>query len=450
MKNIMLKKQIEHLNQPEPYLEIRGGNSLVGEVNISGAKNATLPAIVAACLSSEEVILRNVPIELNDVKLMINLLEIGGAKFEINSEKKILKCSGEKWKGGFLDPNLAGKIRHSLLLLGLAANRKTELFLPMPGGCDLGNRKHDMHVSALRSLGNYVFEAEGIKIKPGNPVEFVNIDFYYPTFGGTLNAIFASVCNKSSKIIINNAARNPEVIDVIKLLNQMGANITWQDENTLLIIGVEKLKGADFSIMPDRIIGATVIAATAITKGNVTIKDFDSGLLKTEIEVWEKAGVKFDKNNNNLNIKGPNEMLNPTNIVTRAYPGFHTDIQPLHTLMMSFANGESQIRETILDGRFKYCKELNKMGADITIENGEFYCVNGAKGQIARVKGVKRLRGAEVKATDIRGGAAVAVAGLVADGITIVTNLYQLERGYENFVELFNSLGADIKKISNN
>lgn len=433
----------------EPYLEIKGGNPLNGEVFISGAKNAALPAIVAACLSDDEVLLENVPLELNDVKLLIRLLKDTGAIIKENHKNKTLLCSGRNWKGGSLDSAIAGKIRHSLLLLGLAAKWKNNLYLPMPGGCDLGNRKHDMHVSALRSLGNTVIEEEGIRLKPGVTNENVNIDFYYPTFGGTLNAIFASVCLDGVNVTIKKAARNPEVIDVIKLLNQMGANIVWKDERTLLIEGVEKLKGTNYSVMPDRIIGATIIAATVVTKGNVTIKNFDSDLLKREIEVWKKAGVRFEKIDNDLNIKCLNETLKPTNIETKAYPGFHTDIQPLHTLMMSLADGESLVKETILDGRFKYCKELNKMGANILVEDGDFYCVNGAKGQIAKINGVKKLYAAEVKATDIRGGAAVAVAGLAAEGTTKVTNIYQLERGYGNFVEVFNSLGGDIKRISN-
>lgn len=445
---ISLKSQENIEGISEPFLEINGGKSLRGAVEISGAKNSALPAIVAACLSKETVTLRNVPLELNDVKLIINLLRSMGANIEVDSENKILVCSGENWKGGSLDPNVAGKIRHSLLLLGLAANWKTNLFLPMPGGCDLGNRKHDMHISALRSLGNTVVEEEGILIKPGTASEKVTIDFYYPTFGGTLNAIFASV-RSNSTTIINNAARNPEVLDVISLLNKMGANITWIEERCLKIKGVANLKGTNYSVMPDRIIAATVIAATAVTDGEVCLKNFNSNLLTTEINVWKEAGLLIEQNGKDLYIKRKNEKLNATNIETRAYPGFHTDIQPLHTLMMTTASGESFIKETILDGRFKYCSELVKMGANITVIEGDFYCVNGAKGQIAKVNGVDKLYSAEVKATDIRGGAAVAVAGLAAEGITRVTNIYQLERGYGNFVEVFNSLGADIKRISN-
>src|SRR5690606_31249896 len=174
-------------------------------------------------------------------------------------------CCGTNWNGGVLDSDIAGKIRHSLLLLGLSANRKTKLFLPMPGGCDLGNRKHDMHVTALQSLGNTVIEDEGILLKPDRSNENITIEFYYPTFGGTLNALFASVSLEGSVITIKNAARNPEVLDVIDLLNKMGADITWVDSRTLTINGVKKLKGTKHSVMPDRIIAATVIAATAVT-----------------------------------------------------------------------------------------------------------------------------------------------------------------------------------------
>lgn len=444
--NLLNDKEISIIT--EPHLEINGGNPLKGEVEITGAKNAALPAIVAACLSEEVVTLRNVPLELNDVKLIIKLLIDMGAYVSIDEKNKTLSCSGANWKGGSLDPDIAGKIRHSLLLLGLSASWKTNLFLPMPGGCDLGNRKHDMHISALRSLGNKVVEEEGLLLESGNFNNNVTIDFYYPTFGGTLNAIFSSVRLDDCNITINNAARNPEVLDVINLLNQMGADIKWTDKSTLVIKGVKKLHGINFSVMPDRIVAATVIAAAVVTNGNVYLKNFNRDLLTSEIEVWEKAGISFVQDNNGLSIKRSRKGLIAVDIETKAYPGFHTDIQPLHTLMMSLAGGESKVKETILDGRFKYCDELVKMGADIKVEQGDFYCVNGAKGQIARIKGVEKLNSAEVKATDIRGGAAVAVAGLAAKGTTRITNLYQLERGYGNFVEVFTSLGADINRIS--
>ncbi|WP_144560131.1 UDP-N-acetylglucosamine 1-carboxyvinyltransferase [Shouchella miscanthi] len=430
-----------------PYLEIEGGFPLEGKVQIPGAKNAALPAIVAACLSKDTVVLHNVPVNLNDMKLLIQLLRDGGASVIYNKLDDTLVCNGSNWNGGELDSDICSKIRHSLLLLGLSSSWKKEIFIPMPGGCDLGNRKHDMHIDALTALGDGISEEDGIKLYPGNCSKELSIEFYYPTFGGTLNAIFSSVTKNNSQITIHNAAKNPEVIDVIELLKKMGANIEWTGEKTLRIIGVSDLKGTDHLVMPDRIIGATVIAATAITNGNVLLENFDRDLLFSEIEVWTKSNIKFSQEDNGLRIQAKKNDLKPSDITTRAYPGFHTDIQPLHTLLMTFAKGNSKIKETILDGRFKYCNELNKMGAKISVEDGDFICVNGAQGQIAKVDGVNELEGTLVKATDIRGGAAVAVAALAAKGITTVTNIYQLERGYDNFVEMYNSLGAKVKRV---
>ena len=430
----------------EPYLEITGGKPLEGTVEIEGAKNASLPAIVAACLSAEPVLLKNVPTQLNDVKQITQLLIDMGVDVKIDHEKKTIQCKGRNWTGGQLNGEIAGKIRHSLLLIGLSVAWKKDIFLPMPGGCDLGNRKHDMHVDAMKALNNQVTENEGIEIIYKEASDKTIIDFYYPTFGGTFNALFASVKQFGKTVQINNAARNPEVIDVIEMLTKMGAKINWLDETTLQVKGVKELKGITHSIMPDRIIGATVIAATGVTKGNVILRNFKEDLLASEIEVWRKSGLQITQKHNNLHIDG-NVELTPSNVATKAYPGFHTDIQPLHTLLMSTAKGESVVKETILDGRFKYCTELNKMGANIKVVPGDFKCVNGAQGHIAKITGVERLLPAEVKATDIRGGAAVAVAALAAKGTSVITNLYQLERGYGNFVEMFNSLGANITRI---
>ncbi|SDB81054.1 UDP-N-acetylglucosamine 1-carboxyvinyltransferase [Pelagirhabdus alkalitolerans] len=445
MENV-LKDEINNAKTVDPILKINGGASLMGEVEIDGAKNAALPSIVAACLSDDVVKLRNVPTELNDVKQLIKLLIDMGADVMVDENNKEVTCSGSNWHGGQLEGEVAGKIRHSLLLLGLSIAWKKDLELPMPGGCDLGNRKHDMHVDALRSFNNLVEENEGISVQYQPSMDNVTIDFYYPTFGGTLNALFAAVKKEGIHTFIHNAAKNPEVIDVIHLLNKMGAEVNWLDDETLKIVGVNKLNGVNHSVMPDRIIGATVVAATGLTGGKVIIKNFDEKLLTSEIKTWRDSGLTIEQRTNNLFIDGTNK-LKATDITTKAYPGFHTDIQPLHTLLMTTAEGESKIKETILDGRFKYCYELNKMGANISVESSDFKCVNGAQGQIAKVKGVEKLSASYVKATDIRGGAAVAVAALAAEGESVITNLYQLERGYGNFVELFTELGANIKKV---
>jgi len=434
----------EDIRITEPYLEIRGGIPLRGEVRLPGAKNAALPAIVAACLSSEDVVLRNVPTELNDVQLLIRMLRDAGA--DIRASGTTLRCNGSGFRGGALSAQLAGKIRHSLLLLGLAANWRAPLFLPLPGGCAIGSRKHDMHVEALRRMGFSLAESElGLHLAEGGPAQTAEIEFHYPTFGGTLNVLFAAVRSEAT-VVLRGAARNPEVIDVIRLLEAMGARIEWRDERTLAIRGAARLSGAEHTVMSDRIVAATVIAAVGVTKGDAVIGGADASLLEAEIAAWRRAGLGIEALEGGIRARWECP-LRAVDVTTAAYPGFHTDIQPLHAVLMATAAGESVLKETILDGRFAYCAELNKMGARIRVEDGGFRCVNGAPGQVARIRGVERLRGGVVRATDIRGGAAVAVAALGALGVTRVTNLYQLERGYGNFVELFSALGADIARV---
>lgn len=443
-----MNSTVEYKTQ-EPYLKIKGGNPLKGQIEIEGSKNAALPAIIAACMSEETVELKNVPLNLNDIKKLIELLQNNGAEITVDHENNRLTCNGKNWQGGLLDGDLAGSIRASLYLLGLAVHWNKDIQLPIPGGCKLGQRKHDMHIDALKQLNNKVTENQGIELAYNESSEVTEIEFYYPTFGGTLNVLFASVGQKDKKVIIRNAAKNPEIIDVIFMLNNMGANISWEDDRTLTIIGVEKLSPVNHYVMPDRIVGATIITATGATNGQVTLKNFDETLLATEVKTWKKAGLIIEQNNNDLMIDGQNSKLEAIDVKTRQYPGFHTDIQPLHVMLMTFAHGNSQVKETILDGRFRYASELNKMGADIIVKDGDFTCVNGEIGQIATINGPTTLTGAEVIATDIRGGAAVAVAGLAAKGTTIIKNLYQLERGYGNFVELFSALGGQLERISN-
>lgn len=427
----------------EPYLEIEGGIPLRGEVALPGAKNSSLPAIVAACLSSEDVLLHNIPVELNDVKLMLRLMRDAGA--DVRVEGNALRCSGRGFTGGAMSAELVGKIRHSLLLLGLSANWRAPLFLPLPGGCSIGSRKHDLHVLSLQRMGYAMKESElGLHLQESRPRQETVVDFHYPTFGGTLNVLFASV-RSNAAVTLRNAAKNPEVVDVIRLLRRMGADIEWLDRTTLFIRGVPQLGGAEHAVMSDRIVAATVIAAVGATKGAATIRNATTAVLEAEAEAWRKAGLTIEETGDGIHARWTRPLCG-VDVVTSAYPGFHTDIQPLHTVLMATAKGGCAVRETILDGRFAYCAELNRMGARIEVAGGGFACVNGAGGQVAHIRGVRKLFGGDVRATDIRGGAAVAVAALGAAGRTRITNLYQLERGYGNFAELFASLGASIRR----
>lgn len=431
---------------PQPRLVIRGGIALEGEVALPGAKNAALPALVAACASDEDVLLGNVPTDLNDVRLLIDFLRELGADVEEVGDRMV-RCSGRHWRGGDLVDERAGQLRHSLLLLGLAASRGTPLALPMPGGCKLGERKHDLHILALSALGHQVSEApEGLHFQPGAAVEDADFRFHYPTFGGTLNALIAAATLEGRTTWIRNAAKNPEVADIITLLASMGARIRWVSSDTLEVRGVRRLGGTEHTVMSDRIVAATVIAATAVTQGHSFAKNANGEVLRAEIDVWRRAGLEVRVAPEGIETRFVDRMQS-TDIETRAYPGFHTDIQPLHAIMMVFAHGTSTIRETILDGRFRYARELDRLGARTSVGDGGFTCVNGAPGQILTIEGVQRLVGTDVIATDIRGGASVAVAALAAEGTTSIGNLYQLERGYGRFDALFSNLGADLRMV---
>lgn len=444
-------RQDSHQNShQEPYLEVYGGRALSGEVTLLGAKNAALPALVAACLSDNETVLRDVPTELNDVRLLAELLRSLGAEVS-ETGPNTLRCSGRGWRAATLDGDKAGSLRHSLLLLGGAAHRHLPLTLPLPGGCKLGERKHDFHVAALSALGFAVTDdPEGLGVAAGGraggtPPADARVSFSYPSFGATLNAIFAAT-GLPTVTLIENAARNPEVEDVIALLNKMGAQIAWTDARTLRIVGGTPLRGTEHRVMGDRIVAATLIAATAVTRGETFVRNASLRVLEAEAEVWREAGLTLTDDADGIRV-GAKGRLGATAVTTHAYPGFHTDVQPLHAAMMVLADGRSQIRETILDGRFRYAAELAKFGATVAVLPGDFRCVNGEPGQILQLDGVAALHGAEVRATDIRGGAAVAVAALAAEGVSKITNLYQLERGYSDLAGLLTPLGGTVRRL---
>ena len=428
----------------EPILNIQGGARLEGDVAVPGAKNAALPLLVAASLSNEDVRLENVPLGLNDIQLLLGLLRTLGVSVQEQSDGSLI-FNGSGWTNSELDGDQVGRLRHSLLLLGGAAHLQSALFLPLPGGCNLGSRKHDLHLDAFAALGLSVSEEEeGISLELGSTPEITELKFHYPSFGATLNFIFAATGLRGTHTL-HNAARNPEVLDVIDLLNKMGASIVWRDEAALEVQGGTKLHGTEHRVMADRIIASTLIAATAVTQGHSLLRYASTKVLKAEIEVWERSGLSLTQTDDGIEVK-TNGRQQAVSITTRAYPGFHTDIQPLHAAMMVYAQGESMITETILDGRFRYAQELAKMGASAVIEDGDFVCVNGTPGQILRIEGRTNLHGARVKATDIRGGAAVVITALAAQGKTEVYNLYQLERGYGDLGGLLNSLGASITR----
>lgn len=428
-------------------IKVHGQTKINGICQLNGSKNATLPLIVAACLTDDESRLENVPTKLSDVKNLVKILTESGADIRYENDNSLL-INGLNWKGGEQDFSLTKTIRHSLLLIGLAAANSKNLTLGQAGGCKIGTRKHDFHISALKKLGYDIDETEkGIVLSNKTPeIKSRNITFHYPTFGGTLNAIFASVKLKDSKTLIKNAAVNPEIMETINFLNNCGAKIEVREEQEILIEGVSILKGSQQKISGDRILAATLITAAAITKGSLEIKDFNLNFIPRETFIWRSIGLNIKQMGNNVKINYSNN-LEPLEITTGPYPGFHTDIQPFHVVMMSLIsrkNSTSIVNEKILDNRFAFCMELNKMGAEIEVKNGDFICVNGKQGQIAKVKQVDSLIGTNVRAHDIRGGAALVVAALTAKGVTTIDNIEQIQRGYVDLVSTLNSIGGNL------
>ena len=417
----------------ESMVEIEGGRSLNGEVSLSGAKNAALPLLVAACLTDEPIVLENVPIGLNDVKVMIELLQAMGAEIHQEGNSTII-CSRGTLQGGEVPAELANKIRYSLLLLGFFAGLRQEVYLSHPGGCNIGDRKYDLHLMGLQKLGASIEETETSITLKSKGLEGTLIDFYLPTTSGTENIMIAASLAKGTTIL-RNANTRPEVQQLGNLLRQMGAKVKVQSR-VVEITGVDKLRGGfRFSIMPGWDEAVTYIAAAGITRGEVVILDFDLDHIPEEARYLREAGLELFQWQRNVYVSGK-RVGRPFDLFTAPYPGVNSDMQPIFAALALTIPGTSTITDLRFTDRFQYVEELKHFGANIE-----------SFGNTAIVTGGGHLIGAEVKATDIRGGMACVMVGLAAKGITRIANVYQIERGYENFVEKFTALGAEIRRI---
>jgi UDP-N-acetylglucosamine 1-carboxyvinyltransferase len=413
-------------------IEINGGNKLFGEVKLSGAKNAALPMIVAACLGEEETILDNVPIGLRDVKILINLLQELGASIRIEGDT--IFCKRGNFPNKDVVPEEASQIRYSLLLLGLTAALKSNIFLPMPGGCKIGDRKYDLHLLGLRKLGANVEENnEGISLSvmelKGNEIEF-----YLPTTSGTENVMIAAA-TASGKTTILNANTRPEVIQLAELLTLMGAKIKCKNR-VIEIEGSSSLKGGvRLSIMPGWDEAITYAVAAAMTEGEIYIPNFNTTYIKEDVRYLRLAGVDVFEWGDALYISGKHTKK-PFDLFTAPYPGINSDMQPIFASLALTAEGNSTIADLRFTDRFQYVEEIQKFGADIK-----------TFGNTAIIRGGKKLEGNSVLATDLRGGAACILTGLIAEGVTTISNIDQINRGYENIVDKLKALGANIKTI---
>ena len=409
---------------------IRGGESLRGDVSVSGSKNAALPIMASSILTSGKSRYGNIP-HLNDVKTMASLLESLG--LDVSRRKDVVTVSGEASR--FEAPyELVKTMRASALVLGPLLARYGSARVSLPGGCAIGERPIDMHIKALESMGAEIRLEHGYVVAKAGRLQGTKIYFDIVTVTGTENVMMAATLAEGVTVI-ENAAKEPEVVELASVLKKMGAVIKGEGSDVITIEGVKELGAAEHVVMPDRIEAGTLMAAAAVTNGDVLVKGADISDMEAVVLKMREAGVSIDEEEKGVRVKG-NGRLRSVDVKTLPYPGFPTDMQAQMMVLMSVARGLSVISETVFENRFMHVSELRRMGADIHIE-----------GHSAIVKGVKMLSGAPVMATDLRASASLVVAGLVADGVTEVSRIYHLDRGYDRLEEKLSHLGADIRRV---
>ena len=412
-------------------LFIHGGRQLHGSVSVSGSKNAALPILSACLLSSAENHISNVP-NLRDVETLMSLLKAMGVK--ISQTGASTYCISAKKLSSYTAPyNLVKKMRASILVLGPLLARFGSAIVSFPGGCAIGNRSVDMHLTGLQAMGAQIIIEHGY-IKAESEGRLKGTEIYHDTVsvGATENLMMAAVL-ADGKTVINNAAREPEIIDLGKCLIKWGAKITGLGSSKIEIEGVEKLSGGTFKVMPDRIEAATYMAAIASVGGKVTLFNANINHLSAVIAKLKESGLSFFLEEDCIEIEMSNEQPKAVDIKTAPYPGFPTDMQAPFTVINALAKGTSVIEETIFENRLMHVPELRRMGANISV-----------KDNIARIDGRAELFGAEVTASDLRASAALIIAGLAAKGETIISGLEHVERGYEDIQDKFKRLGAEI------
>ena len=411
---------------------VRGGNTLKGEVKLSGAKNAALSILFGSLLSDDKVILRNVPTKMEDIKVAIKVIRHLGARVNIKGSVVTIDPSGiSKTRA---HPVYSSKIRPSLLLLSVLLARFGKVDIPTPGGCEIGVRKFDLHIDGLKALGaDIIVDSEGIRGTLHGRFRGQKVEFYLPSSTGTVNLIMAGSLAKG-RTIIRNANAKPETQDFIEFMKSMGARIKYSNRY-VEIDGVRKLRGTDYTIMKGNDEAITYMIAAGMTGGEVKIADYTLSSLKFEVQCLRDAGIEIFEWDGSVYVSGK-MGLRPFDLFTAPYPGVNSDLQPLFAALALMAPGESSITDQVFTERFGYVSELKQFGADI-----ENY------GNSAIVRGGKPLKSACVTATDLRGGTAMLLASLVARGETIIRNVYQIDRGYERIEKKLGRLGASIERV---
>lgn len=415
-------------------LIVKGGNRLVGAVKTSGAKNAVLPIIAASILGTTPSHLDEVPM-LEDVHTISEVLKCLGLAVECSPEKNVLDIDSTEITSYEAPYELVRTMRASFLVMGSLLARIGKARISMPGGCAIGARPIDIHLKGFEALGVKIEQGHGyIEASAPEGLKGTSIYFDFPSVGATENIMMAASLAEGTTIL-ENAAEEPEIVDLANYLNKMGAKIRGAGTDTIRIEGVEKLHGADYTIIPDRIEAGTYMIAAAMTGGDIVVENVLPEHQKPLIAKLREAGAVVEEDIDKVRVIGKNP-LKAVSIKTLPYPGFPTDMQAQMMAMMVIAEGRSKVTETVFENRFMHVVELNRMGAQISTE-----------GRSAVIDGPCKLTGCDVRATDLRAGAAMILAGLVAEGTTRIGDLHHIDRGYENIVAKLKNLGADIERV---
>ena len=415
-------------------LIIAGGKKLIGTINISGSKNATLPILAASILNKNKVIIQNIPL-VKDVETMIDLLSLLGSKVKLTKKKKKIEILNNKKLSTFAPYKLVKTMRAGVLVLGPLLARYNKAKVSLPGGCAIGSRPVDLHLGALKKMGvNFKIKDGYINAISKNGLIGNKITFPKISVGATENAMMAA-CLAKGKTILNNCACEPEIKDLGKFLIKMGCKIKWLNKRKIEINGVKNLKTLTYRVMFDRIEAGTYMIASAVTDGRIKIKNINPEIIKNEILVLKKMGVIMTIKSKEITVRN-SRCIKKINLKTSPYPGFPTDLQAQIMVLMCGANGISKITENIFENRFMHIPELNRMGAKIKI-----------KGNQAIIQGKKKLNAAELMATDLRASVSLVLAALSSKSKTTINRVYHLDRGYENIEKKLSNCGAQIKRI---
>ena len=416
----------------EQYI-IKGGNPLVGEVEIGGAKNAALAILAAAIMTDETVTIDNLP-DVNDINVLLEAISGIGAEVD-RIDRHTVRINGSNIENFDIEYDYIKKIRASYYLLGALLGKYKRAEVALPGGCNIGSRPIDQHLKGFRALGAYVDIEHGKIIAEAERLIGKHIYFDVVSVGATINVMMAASMAEGLTIL-ENVAKEPHVVDVANFLNSMGANIRGAGTDVIKIRGVSRLHKTDYSIIPDQIEAGTFMFAAAATRGDVTVMNVIPKHLEATIAKLVEIGCEVEEFDDAVRVVSTGDLHN-TQVKTLPYPGFPTDMQPQIGVTLALCKGTSTITESIFENRFKYLSELARMGANVKVE-----------GNAATIEGVDKFSGARVSAPDLRAGAALVIAGMAADGITIVDDIVYIQRGYERFEEKLRSLGAVIERVS--